>query len=494
MHCVWFKKDLRVHDHRPLWEASQRGAVICVFVDEEEYWTAPETHPRDRLFLEECLAELAKELMKLGGRLVRRQGRLPDVFFELHREIGFTHLWSHEETGSAWTYARDLRVKEWCKSAGVKWTECPQTGVVRRLKSRDGWSKIWQQRMSLPQTPEPPSIRTPEIELFSTTPPPPLTGQKPAEQTGGRQAGLQCLHSFLQERGEGYRKEMSSPVTAWASCSRISPYLSFGCLSLREVYLASENQRAALLGAGKNGTRWRESLQSFSGRLRWHCHFMQKLEDEPEIEVHNIHRGFDGLREDDWSEKKFRAWCDGQTGYPMVDACMRALCSTGWLNFRMRAMLVSFASYHLWLHWRRPAQFLGKQFLDFEPGIHYSQFQMQSGVTGINTLRMYSPAKQVADHDPTGIFIRRWVPELEGVPDPYLAEPHKIPPLLQKAFGIEIGRDYPAPIVDHIEAIRHARARLAEWRRRPGMREISATVQKRHGSRKRSRPVTRPAR
>ena len=130
---------------------------------------------------------------------------------------------------------------------------------------------------------------------------------------------------------------------------------------------------------------------------------MQKLEDEPAIEWRNFARVFNGLRPGDATPLEglhrdhFEAWCEGRTGYPMVDACMRQLRATGWLNFRMRAMLVSFAAYHLGLHWREPGLFLARQFLDFEPGIHWSQMQMQSGTTGINTLRIYSPAKQARD-------------------------------------------------------------------------------------------------
>jgi hypothetical protein len=213
------------------------------------------------------------------------------------------------------------------------------------------------------------------------------------------------------------------------------------------------------------------ALRGFAGRLRWHCHFMQKLEDEPSIEFDNFARVFDGLREGDFNAAHFAAWCEGRTGYPMVDACMRSLVATGWLNFRMRAMLVSFASYHLWLHWRPTGLFLARQFLDYEPGIHWSQMQMQSGTTGINTLRMYSPTKQAKDQDPQGHFIRRWVPELARVPLPYLAEPWKMDVSVQHMAGCTIGVDYPAPIVDDKVAMKAAKDRMYGLRQSPAARK-----------------------
>ena len=164
---------------------------------------------------------------------------------------------------------------------------------------------------------------------------------------------------------------------------------------------------------------------------------------------------------------------------------MRALHQTGWINFRMRAMLVSFASYHLWLHWQRPALYLARLFLDYEPGIHYSQIQMQSGVTGINTARIYSPIKQVAEQDPQGVFIRQFVPELSDVPDQHLAEPHRMTLMEQRLFGCTLGEDYPEPVVDHKIAYRSARDRIFEVKQNPNTREASEKLYKKHGSRKR---------
>ena len=149
-----------------------------------------------------------------------------------------------------------------------------------------------------------------------------------------------------------------------------------------------------------------------------------------------------------------------------LDACMRALKTRGWINFRMRAMLVSFAAYHLWLDWRLFKDFLACQFIDYEPGIHLSQIQMQSGVTGINTLRIYNPVKQGEDHDPDGTFIRTWVPELATLEPTDIHRPWEMPELLQIERGIRIGIDYPYPIVDLKQAVKKARTHFSELRKK----------------------------
>ena len=498
LQVVWFKRDLRVRDHRPLVEAARRGPVVCLHVFEPELWSTPEYEESHFRFVRESLEELDRALRERGGQLSIRVGSVVKVLADIHRSHGIAGLWSHEETGSDLTYRRDLAVAGWAREQGVPWQEFPQTGVIRRLGSRNGWSRRWQGRMSEAVLEAPDSIPTIRSFDHGTMPDARDLGvastSKEGLQGGGESAAHDTLHSFLTQRGAGYRKEMSSPLTGEWSCSRLSAYLAWGNISVREAYRECRMRSGELRAMRDDGQiidkLWLQSLSSFEGRLRWHCHFMQKLEDEPEIEFENMNRAFDGLRESEFDEARFEAWCRAETGYPMVDACMRYVQRTGWLNFRMRAMLVSFAAYHLWLHWRRPAVFLARHFLDFEPGIHFSQFQMQSGVTGINTLRIYSPAKQLADQDPEGIFVRRELPELERVPLAYLAEPHRMPDNVQRHLGCVIGRDYPAPVVDHRAAYAEARRRMGEFRKLPEVRDASAAVQEKHGSRK--RPARRP--
>lgn len=479
---VWFKRDLRVEDHAPLTEACKRSKVLCCYIYEPSLIHSPEWDASHGAFLNESLQELESALKRLNIRLYRFHGEVIEILNRLREVVEIETLWSHEETGNGLTYERDKRVKKWCLEQGVPWKEFPQFGVVRRLSSREGWARQWNTFMAQPLVTLPQRVESLSTALgFEISPYFFPQDLKAHRKKGGIRNASATLESFLQERGRFYSKEMSSPNTAWESCSRLSPYLSFGNISIRHVWQAVELQRVE----GFTESGWRGSLAAFSSRLRWHCHFIQKLEDEPAIEFENMNRKMDGLRENEFNESFFESWKRGETGYPLVDACMRALQQSGWINFRMRAMLVSFSSYHLWLHWRRPAVFLAKHFLDFEPGIHFSQFQMQSGTTGINSIRIYSPLKQVMDQDPNGSFIKQWIPELEAVPSEYIGEPQKMPVTLQRKTGCLIGKHYPAPIVEHASAYAEAKKRVYAWKAKKEVREASKEVFKKHGSRKR---------
>ena len=474
LQIVWFKRDLRADDHRPLYEAARTGLpVLALYVYEPEIFRAPDFDPSHLVFINQSLAELDARLRAVGGRLTCRVGSLPGVFDELRAEHGFDRLWSHEESGNALTYARDRRVAAWCRAHGVAWTEIPQHGVFRPHPGRDGWAERWTARMNEPIAPAPRELCVvSSVEAGGVRTPAELglpDSAKTLAQPGGESHGIRLLQSFLERRGVDYRRAMSAPRPAWTACSRLSPYLTFGCVSMRQAYQATRERQAVLAELHAAGVghdpRWGRSLASFQSRLRWHCHFIQKLEDEPDLENRNLSRAYDGLREGEFDEEKFAAWREGRTGYPMIDACMRALHQSGWINFRMRAMLASFAAYHLWLHWQPTGVFLARHFLDYEPGIHYPQFQMQSGVTGINSVRIYSPSKQVLDHDPEGSFIRRFVPELARVPASFLAEPHRMPVSMQTEAGCRVGKDYPLPVVEHAAAYAKARERMGAIRR-----------------------------
>lgn len=489
---VWFKRDLRVHDHLPLTTASAYDAVLPLYVYEPEILHAPDYATQHLGFTNECLSELDAALRARGCPLLLQHDEITAVLDSLLAAHGTFELLSHEETGNAISYARDRRVQAWCKRHQIRWHETPTNGVVRRLNSRDDWAKSWMARMRQPRTVAPERLPAPASTLSSSGLLPAsqlgLTQpDKPQRQRGGRSLAVQQLRHFFGAPLQRYRFAMSSPLSAEEACSRLSPYLAFGVLSVREVihkiwktrtqvHAMPEPVRPAYLLAG---------LKSFESRLHWHCHFIQKLESEPAIETRNMHRGFDGVRAEEINAEYFARWRDGETGFPLVDACMKMLQQTGWINFRMRALLISFSSYQCWNHWHEPALHLAREFLDYEPGIHYSQVQMQSGVTGINTLRIYNPVKQAQDQDPDGIFVKRWLPQLAALPTAHIFEPWLTPPALQQQWGVRIGVDYPMPMVDHLAAARHARETLWALRGEQHMRKESQQVFDKHGSRRR---------
>jgi deoxyribodipyrimidine photo-lyase len=472
---LWLKRDLRLADHPALTLAAGLGPVLPVYIVDPAQWSGPDASSRQWEFVAESLADLRQALTGLGLPLVIRTGPAVEVLERLCRQHRITRLVSHEETGTLATYARDRAVAAWAQAAGILWTEVPQSGVVRRLPDRDGWAARRDGFMTQPQAQHGPLTPVPGVE------PGPIPGARalklapdpcPHRQLGGRTRGLDLLDSFLAKRGEPYRTAMSSPLSAERACSRLSAHLAWGTLSGREVAQATAAREAM-----RPGGRWGGALTSFQSRLAWRDHFMQKLEDQPSIETRDLHP-LATLRPRGSDPARLAAWANGETGLPFLDACLRYLAATGWLNFRMRAMVTSVASYHLWLDWRVTGQHLARQFTDYEPGIHWPQVQMQSGTTGINTPRIYNPVKQGQDQDPTGAFTRRWLPELAAVPDAFLQEPWKWP----GAPGL-LGQRYPEPIIDVTSAARAAREAIWGARRAPGFTESAADIIRRHASR-----------
>ncbi len=542
LHLVWFKRDLRTIDHRPLHDAmlavrrshegGQRAAVLGLYLFEPALLASHDVGQQHIGFAVECLQELSACLERLEVPLQMMHSDALETFTGLihtFQQAGHTlTLHSHEETGHGLSYQRDLAVAALLKAHQVDWIEYPSNGVIRRLANRDHWSALWHERMVPAPLPEPdpvtgnlqqlklavaptlhqrpceilmPAANTitapwQDLPLFLARCVPAAPPDKAKRQRGGRSRALRLLDSFLNERGLSYRYEMSSPLTATRACSRLSPHITFGCVSIRELvhHVWQRRQQWHQVPTDRRPAGALASLKSFESRLHWHCHFIQKLESEPDLEFRSVNPLLDDVRNKgpltDEEQRRLHAWATGYTGFPMIDACMRMLTATGWINFRMRALLVSFASYQLWLDWRHTAPVLAREFLDYEPGIHYPQFQMQSGVTGINTIRIYNPVKQAKDQDPDGVFIRRWVPELAEMPVQFLAAPWECPRDIQMASHCLIGTDYPAPVVDPVASAATARDLIWTHRRSDQAKEHAKRVYEKHGSRNPNREGT----
>ncbi len=502
----WAKRDLRIHDNAALRHlVDSDHECLALFVFEPSLGEAAETSAFHALAQGEALTELQSNLNALGTQLMIANGEVVDVLDAINRCAPFTGIVSHEETGSDITFKRDKAVARWAKNNRIQWLEFPQNGVVRGLKSRDHrqkviWQRIWDTPIQrAPRKILPWSIETRKInESLSTNSDAnklnasflsewaqsnghPLSVNHKYDVLLGRQQVDEStaraeLKDFLNYRGLGYSGGISSPNKAFQSGSRLSTHLAWGTLSIRTAFHETMDRMGHLKeDKSSEAIQWKRSLRGFQARLHWHDHFIQRLESAPSMEFTALNPAYSRIQylaEGDEYQRRLSAWREGKTGIPMVDACMRCLMTTGYLNFRMRAMLTTTACFGLQLHWKDLLHPLAQVFADYEPGIHISQIQMQAGIVGINTLRVYSPHKQLIDQDPNAAFVRRWIPELEKYNAAEIANYE------HQALG-----DYPRPITDIASNAKGIKDQLYAVRRSVEGKAAAKTTLELHGSR-----------
>ena len=454
IHIVWLKRDLRLEDHSPLHHALlSNRRVLLIYVFEDILIEDPHYSSRHFDFIKQSIVDLNDQLKHHNSMVLSSKGGIIKVLESISKKYRIEKILAHQETGVMPTYKRDLELIQWCKERHISFEEHLQQGVFRGMKNRTNWLKKWNQLMNESIHPIPLkresfiSVRELNDLARELIPVKLDTNTHPLRQVGGTTNALRYLNSFFENRYRNYQKHISKPDLSRRSCSRLSPYLAFGNLSMRQLLQKTEYETV------KGNKSF--ALKAFGSRLRWQSHFIQKFEMECSMEFESINKGYHLLKKP-INKKYIHAWEAGQTGVPLVDAGMRCLNETGYLNFRMRSLVVSFFTHHLWQPWQACAHFLARQFLDFEPGIHYPQLQMQAGVTGINMLRIYNPVKNGQDHDPEGQFVKKWLPELEMLPKEMVHTPWEVTPIEANVYGFHPGISYPLPIVDLQKARKHA--------------------------------------
>jgi deoxyribodipyrimidine photo-lyase len=450
---LWLRRDLRIHDHPALAAALDTGdPVIPVFCFDDGLLRGRHASGPRTQFLLECLADLDDSLRRRGSRLFVRRGRPDRELPALARELKADSVHFSADV-SPFARARQEAVSTALKAAGVAAEPHPGLFAVDRLRdvttgTGDPYTvftpfyRNWegQPRRAVLRAPrkfEDPGRRVTAGKL-------PTLSDLGLEQEcsdpmpGGETPGRQALNRFLAGPVNGY--DDGRDVLAGANVSRLSPYLHFGCLSPREI----EDR----LGDG-------DGAAAFRRQLCWRDFYAHVLGHFPANARSEYQARYRGTIRWSYAEKRFEAWCDGQTGFPSVDAGMRQLRREGWMHNRARLLVGSFLTKDLGIDWRWGERWFMRLLLDGDEASNNGNWQWIASV-GVDPQpafrRIFNPARQQERFDPDGEYVRRYVPELADVPDRYLAEPWTMPEDVQAQAGCQIGRDYPRPIVDHKQA------------------------------------------
>jgi deoxyribodipyrimidine photo-lyase len=465
LNIVWLKRDLRTQDHSPIFEAEKNELdYLLIYLFEPSLMSYPDSSSRHFQFCYHSVKSMDSSLQNFSRKVEVFQAEAIEVFDFLTKKFNIKNVFSYQESGIKATWERDKAIAQLLVKNNITWREFQRDNIQRGIKNRLNWDKNWYSNMA--QLPIVNTFKKSNLEdlehpfqlkssLLAS-----LENQPISFQKAGEQAAWNYLISFCKERGKDYSKLISKPLESRKSCGRISPYLAWGNMTVKQAYY--------YVSSHQNFSIYKQGFRGMLTRLKWRCHFIQKFEVACEYEMYCINKGYESMEYEN-NDSLLENWKIGNTGFPMVDACMRCLQQTGWINFRMRAMLVSVLCHHFNCDWRKGVYHLAKLFLDYEPGIHYTQFQMQAGTTGINTIRMYNPVKQSKDHDPEGVFIKKWVPELNEVPVEFIHEPWKITDLNLKLLNLEL--NYPKPSIDLTEAGKKARDKIWGFRKNPLVRQ-----------------------
>ncbi|MTI17786.1 deoxyribodipyrimidine photo-lyase [Rhodobacteraceae bacterium RKSG542] len=446
----WFRQDLRLSDNPSLYQASQEGRVLPVYVLEDVTNPQDEMGGASKAWLHQSLKQLNDAL---GGRLIIERGDPLLILLSLAQQYGANKVqWNR--CYEPWRIARDTEIKSALSENGVSaesfngsllwepWTVLKDDGTPYKVFTpfyRKGCLHSAAPSLPLPapsaETIAAPTEQHTPIDDLRLMPKLPWARQMLSHWQIGETAAQQRLHSFLEDSLSDYKNGRDFP--ARRSVSRLSPHLHFGEISPNQVWHAAQ-------AAPDDKNR-----DHFLSELGWREFSYYLLFHNPHLPTQNLQMKFDRFewRED---EAAFERWCRGQTGYPLVDAAMRQLWQTGYMHNRLRMVAASFLVKNLLIDWRKGERWFWDTLVDADQASNSASWQWVAGcgADAAPYFRVFNPVKQGEKFDKDGEFTRKFVPELERMPAKYLHAPWEAPLLVLQEAGVDLGGNYPKPIVD----------------------------------------------
>ncbi|UCV07697.1 cryptochrome/photolyase family protein [Dechloromonas denitrificans] len=457
---VWFRRDLRDNDHAALSAALADGqAVYCAFVFDSEILEAlPSKHDRRVHFIRESLLELDAALRTKGGGLIVRHGRATEEIPELARQLGVTTVFANRDYEPA-AKRRDAEVATRLAASGIAFVHMKDQAIFdgHEVLTQAGkpfsvftpYKNAWLKRLTAADCASwPDQGRYAGRELAGV----PRLDEIGFEATDlpelGIRPGMSGARALWEEFAAGRIQRYGAlrDFPAIKGVSYLSVHLRFGTLSIRELV------RTALASGA----------DTWLSELIWRDFYFMILDHFPHVVGHAFKPDYDAIQWESWPAG-YAAWCQGRTGYPLVDAAMRQLNHCGWMHNRLRMVVASFLTKDLGLDWRLGEKYFAEQLNDFDLSANNGgwQWASSSGCDAQPYFRIFNPVTQSEKFDPEGSFIRRYVPELAKLANKYIHAPWQMGRGEQEALGVVIGRDYPAPLVDHGRAREKTLARYA---------------------------------
>lgn len=435
---MWHRNDLRVRDNKALKEGTEDGIVTPFFIFDPSFYQSNMVDDRRIEFMHESLEQLQEEYCKIGADINYFHGDAVDVIQNLISNTVIDEIYFNYSVSAGYARKRDEIISD--KSFSTVFHD--DAIVTRKKDARENWREQAEQYFSSDVIDVPTEESRfqnvdSDVDFERINERYDIDSDIDRRHRGGCSEARKRLKNFVENISD-YVGGISPPAKAENRTSQLSPYIKFGCISPRQAYNYANKE-------AKN----KRALNMFNSRLFWNQHFTQKLQDNKNLRQYAVNPVFRGINRDTHDPDLHEKWKNGMTGYPMVDASMRALSQTGWMNFRMRAMCSSFYTYILRCWWKKGADWFYKKLIDADSAINYAQWQMQSGLVGVHPLRIYNPRKQVRDNDSDGEFIKKYIPELRNLPSKYLDRPEKTPLSVQDEYNVDIGEDYPYPVVEY---------------------------------------------